>query len=485
MNIKGQTKLLTSNLRIKWLRTLIASGGILIGVLCITLTTAFTTGILFTITKSVNSIYQAKSINISPTRSNKDNIFDLNRDDIIAKSYEDIQKIKELDTNIESVYPTFLNINYTVGINEANCKLKEIEINKITDKVVQSQDQSNYQKFCIDTRASYQPFEVLFENNKKNWLGPTNNPGDNETVIVYDKSNIELLKKINIESAKDLIDFKFKLEFNSVSGYTEIGKAGFLTSTLERPKLYSKEFTVVAVIDNSKVETPVFRESNGSGLDFWLPYSDYINVIKEGKSDIPAEKIGYTNITAITQSIEKIDTTLTNLKGKNLVATSPVKEFLNLLNIVMSVITAFLSAFGLLALIVSIFGIINVIAMSVLEKQKEIGILKSLGASNYDIFGLFIGESITIGILGWLLGSIFAFIILTLGNLIINRVILPKNPNISTIFKSLDIQEILILPPNWLYGLTLIVAIFFTTLSAIIPSINAARKRPVDTLRTE
>jgi ABC-type antimicrobial peptide transport system permease subunit len=484
MNFKGQSKLLTSNLKTKWLRTLIASGGIIIGIMCITITTTLSFGILDTITKALNSQFEAKKVNILFTKKPVTNIFELNREDVVAKSYEDIQKIKDIDSNIESTYPQNLAMSYTLDLKGENCqeKLKKISENPKQETI--EKDKKDYEQSCINTTSIYTPFDVFKKENPKNWLGSTEPTKENETVLKYTTFNKEYFAKIGVNKAEEIVGKEFELSFQSISGYSEIGTNKFLQSSMEDGKKFIKKYKVIAVVDETKNENSVFSQSSGN-VELLFNYNDYLNFFKETKSDIKAEKIGFDSVIGIVKSVEVVEPTLNKIKSTGLFATSPILEVLKIANIVFMVISGFLSAFGVIALIVSIFGIINVIAMSVLEKQKEIGILKSLGSSNMDIFGLFIGEGFVIGLIGWIVGTGLAVGLLTGANAILNNFILPSFPDFSKGLKSIGIDQILLLPQNWLYLVTFVIAIFFTVLSSFIPSIGAARKRPVDVLRNE
>jgi len=67
-------------------------------------------------------------------------------------------------------------------------------------------------------------------------------------------------------------------------------------------------------------------------------------------------------------------------------------------------ITRLITGIGVLALVVGAFGIANIMLVSVTERTKEIGIMKSMGATNREILGLFLAESVLLGSLGAVIG---------------------------------------------------------------------------------
>jgi ABC-type antimicrobial peptide transport system permease subunit len=490
MNFKGQLTLLTSNLKQKWLRTLIASGGIVIGITCIGITTTLSFGVLDTITKAVNSQYFARELNVTETKDGKTDFFNAQRSDFKVKSYDDIQKLKTLDNNISFVYPTFLGVNYTSSIVGVNCKQKFAEVDKILkvlppDKTAIENAQKEYANNCLQTMSQYVPFERYYAENNKNWKGSKDEPKELETSVVYTKGNKEVLEKLGIKSAQELLNKEFSLSFESIIGIDDItDKKDNRTLVIDPSKDLTKKYKIISVVDKTQDNNNIF-DRGGMEIDFWLPYTQYQEVMKEGKGDIKYENIGFNAATAVVKDYSTVEATTENLKSKGYLAASPIFELLKIVTLIVRILGVFLSAFGIIALIVSIFGIVNVIAMSVLERQKEIGILKSLGASNMNIFGLFLGEGAFIGIIGWIIGSILSSLVLIGINFGVNNLYIANNQQAREVLSGINIDSIDLKQPLWLYGLTLAIAIFFTSISAFIPSIGAARKRPVDVLRNE
>lgn len=137
---------------------------------------------------------------------------------------------------------------------------------------------------------------------------------------------------------------------------------------------------------------------------------------------------------------------------------------------IINAITYILVAFVAISLIVSSIMIGIITYISVLERTKEIGILRSIGASKKDISRVFNAETLIIGFAAGLLGiAITALLCLP-----INAVV--KN--------SFDISRIAILPVNAAVILV-IISMILTLIAGLIPSRSASRKDPVTALRTE
>src|SRR6202007_2088378 len=76
-----------------------------------------------------------------------------------------------------------------------------------------------------------------------------------------------------------------------------------------------------------------------------------------------------------------------------------------------AVLYAFLGIFGSLALMVASIGIVNTLVMAILERRREIGIMKAIGASDGDVKTLFFAEAGAMGILGGIVGVVFGWVI--------------------------------------------------------------------------
>jgi putative ABC transport system permease protein len=133
-------------------------------------------------------------------------------------------------------------------------------------------------------------------------------------------------------------------------------------------------------------------------------------------------------------------------------------------------ITVILSAFAAISLVVSSIMIGIITYVSVIERTKEIGILRSIGARKKDIKRVFIAEAMIIGFASGILGILSTAILILPINFIISRAIEVAG------FASLPVAKAL--------GL-IAVSVALTFIAGLIPSGIAARKDPVVALRTE
>ena len=149
-------------------------------------------------------------------------------------------------------------------------------------------------------------------------------------------------------------------------------------------------------------------------------------------------------------------------------ATKSLRRFFTVLDL-------FLGIFGSLALAVATLAIINTLVMAVLERRREIGVMKAIGASDSDVKRLFFAEAGAMGFFGGLLGIALGFAIgkaINVGTgIYLHRHQLPS-------------EAVWILPP-WLIGAAIAFSIVVSLLAGLYPASRAARLDPVQTLKYE
>ncbi|MGC2112608.1 MAG: FtsX-like permease family protein [Candidatus Korobacteraceae bacterium] len=149
-------------------------------------------------------------------------------------------------------------------------------------------------------------------------------------------------------------------------------------------------------------------------------------------------------------------------------ATKSLRRFFTVLDL-------FLGIFGSLALAVATLAIINTLVMAVLERRREIGVMKAIGASDRDVKRLFFAEAGAMGFFGGVLGIVLGFAIgkaINVGTgVYLHRHQLPS-------------EAVWILPP-WLIGAAIAFSIVVSLLAGLYPASRAARLDPVQTLKYE
>jgi putative ABC transport system permease protein len=134
-----------------------------------------------------------------------------------------------------------------------------------------------------------------------------------------------------------------------------------------------------------------------------------------------------------------------------------------------------LGIFGSLALTVASLGIINTLVMAILERRREIGILKALGAADRDVQRLFFAEAGVMGLAGGIFGVALGWLIgkaLTFGtNVYLHRQQLP----------AIDLSSV----PWWMAVAAIVFSVVVSLAAGIYPASRAAKLNPVEALRYE
>lgn len=142
----------------------------------------------------------------------------------------------------------------------------------------------------------------------------------------------------------------------------------------------------------------------------------------------------------------------------------------SMLNEIIRIISIVLVCFAAISLVVSSVMIGIITYVSVVERTKEIGILRSLGARKIDISNVFNAETFIIGLLAGVIGVIVTYILSIPINLIIYNLV--------------EIGTLCMLSP-WHALIMIVVSFVLTLVAGLVPSSVAAKKDPVEALRTE
>ena len=153
-----------------------------------------------------------------------------------------------------------------------------------------------------------------------------------------------------------------------------------------------------------------------------------------------------------------------------IVYTDNVGLIINMINTMIKMVTIALIAFTALSLVVSTVMVGIITYVSVVERIKEIGILRAVGARKKDVKQLFNAETFIIGLAAGVVGIVVTYILSLIVNLIVGSIA--------------GVYTIAALP-IWQALIMICVSIALTLISGLIPAASAAKKDPVVALRTE
>jgi len=130
---------------------------------------------------------------------------------------------------------------------------------------------------------------------------------------------------------------------------------------------------------------------------------------------------------------------------------------------------------AIVALLLACLGIANTMYTAVLERTKEIGVLKALGARRRDVLLLFVAEAAVIGLAGGLIGIVTAVALARVGNTAVDRLTQGVAAGGLDVFRT----------DAWVVVAALAIAVLLSTVSGLLPALRAGLQDPVKALRYE
>ncbi len=199
-----------------------------------------------------------------------------------------------------------------------------------------------------------------------------------------------------------------------------------------------------------------------------------VNDLRDIVRDNIANKTSYPSLSVRAKSPSQVEALEASIKSMGFGAFS-LLDASKSLRTFFSVFDLLLGIFGSLALAVATLGIVNTLVMAILERRREIGVLKALGAADSDVQQLFFVEAGVMGFFGGIFGVLFGWCIgraLTFGT----NVYL-KRQNLNPI----ELSSV----PWWLILSAIAFAILVSLAAGLYPASRAAKLNPVDALRYE
>ena len=242
---------------------------------------------------------------------------------------------------------------------------------------------------------------------------------------------------------------------------------------------YTSDLTqyIIENINNSKIVKEQKENENinvFTGVSFQVGESINTNYMKLGVVDVdnPSTINIFPKDFESKDKIEEFITKYNESKEQNdkIEYTDYVGILMNSVTTIVNIISYVLVAFVSISLIVSSIMIGIITYISVLERTKEIGILRAIGASKKDIRRVFKAETFIIGITSGIIGVVITILL----NIPINKLIY----NLSGINVGVKLPLVAAL-------ILVIISLSLTMIAGLIPSNMAAKKDPVEALRTE
>ncbi len=273
----------------------------------------------------------------------------------------------------------------------------------------------------------------------------------------------------------DIFVSKFVVSFYETTNKDIMGKkilakstsSGMFFSSSSKSMIDKQyEFTIVGVVDTAN---DAFWINNNTALDILVDLGGY-----DSKQDY-ISTIGYSQLYVNTKEgmTKGVESYIDNDLGLFVISSDTILGFVDTLT---AGLTLSLILFGSISALVASIGIINTMIMSIYEQTKEIGIIKAIGASNFQVLIIFLIQSALIGLFGGILGLSITFLIM--------KVLDPFIVDALAKQGFLDISQFF----HFQLGNALIIAlssILVGVLAGIYPSMKAAKLDPVKALRYE
>jgi putative ABC transport system permease protein len=186
----------------------------------------------------------------------------------------------------------------------------------------------------------------------------------------------------------------------------------------------------------------------------------------------PASPASYSTVSVRVRSPQDVPTVKEQIEAMGF-GTFALMDQLREMRIGFLIMDMFLIAVGMIGITVASLGIVNTMVMSILERYREIGIMKAVGATDGDVQRIFLFESGAIGLLGGTIGLGLGWVVSTVINAVINMLMARHGAPHMDYFNF----------PWWLCLGAIIFSILVSLLAGIYPTRRAARVDPVVALR--
>ncbi|MCB9136298.1 MAG: ABC transporter permease, partial [Anaerolineales bacterium] len=219
---------------------------------------------------------------------------------------------------------------------------------------------------------------------------------------------------------------------------------------------------------------------NEPDWSIYIPIEDLtaMNEWVNGKR-IDRNKDGYQNVIVQAAEAKDVTTIADQITAMGFMAYTP-QSYVEGINSFYLVLQVMFGAMGAIALLVAAIGIANTMAMAILERTREIGLMKAVGATNMEVLSIFLGESAGIGFIGGLGGVSLGWLAGQVVN-VLGQVYMAGQ----TQQQGYPTTAIGVVTPLWLLGFALLFATLVGLISGIYPALRAATLVPITALKYE
>lgn len=472
MNLTDMILLALANLRRTKLRTFLTTLGVIIGIGALTSMVSFGTGMQKNITDTLEENDLFTSIRVTPKKVNLDDIASGNVAEMANALNQEstplTDSVLEKIRNIEGVKIAYPNMEFPARI-----------------KLFDDSSSTQVQAMPAAMRV-YKPFNEL--------LAGEFYSSDTARVAVI---RYEFLGRLKIKLLDESREVTLSRE-DSARGFRLMYPDSLIGQTISLVSMTVNRSKIPGVIMGMMRDRPtspfdetvtrlriagITKPSGEFGFGAFggrllIPIETARRIPSLGFSSVwdllegKAKEGTYSSIQVRIENMKKFDPVVAELKAMDVGVFSVVDQ-LDEIKRVFLIMNSLLGAVGAIALIVAGLGIINTMVMSILERQREIGIMKAIGGSEKEIRMIFFTEVSVIGFVGAVLILLLGWLVTRVANVVVNSQLIPEGVEAVNLFYF----------PLWLILGAIAFALLISLAAGLYPAARAARIDPVRALR--
>jgi putative ABC transport system permease protein len=229
--------------------------------------------------------------------------------------------------------------------------------------------------------------------------------------------------------------------------------------------------------------TGVLKEGGESDYQVFIPQRDVeaINQWVTGKH-VNRSKDGYNRVIVQVTDSEQVQAIQARIRDGGFTAFSAM-DTVRQINSFFGILQAILGSIGAIALLVAALGIVNTLSMAILERTREIGLMKAVGARNRDVMVIFLGEAASIGFLGGMVGAGLGWALSSAADVVIRSFVQQSSNGGGGFFGPGD--STVVYTPLWLPIFAIVFATLIGLVSGVYPALRAATLDPLRALKYE